>query len=87
MTAALFAGGVANAVHARDVATAVLSAPQPFEPLTASEQLLHGLALLVAEGPVAGTPVARQALEKFRGSSTTTQECNLSNYLVLAQVS
>ena len=50
MTAALFAGSQTNAIHARDVARAVLAAPQPGGPVTASDQLLHGLALLVARG-------------------------------------
>ncbi|MCW2644259.1 MAG: LuxR family transcriptional regulator [Pseudonocardiales bacterium] len=74
MKAALFAGNLTNGVDARDVARAVLAAPQPLEPPAASDLLLQGLALLVAEGPVAGTPVARQALEKFRGNSITTDE-------------
>ena len=74
ITAALFAGKLAIGVHARDVASAVLAAPQPPGPPSASDQLLQGLALLVAEGPAAGTPVSKQGLEQFRGNSVTTQE-------------
>jgi DNA-binding CsgD family transcriptional regulator len=74
MTAALFAGKLANAVHARDVAEAILAAPHRREASRASERLLQGLALLVAEGPGAGTPVSRQALELFRGEAVTTDE-------------
>ena len=60
--------------HARDVAKAVLAAPQPPGPPSASDLLLQGLALLVAEGPAAGTPVSRQALEAFRGDDVGTEE-------------
>jgi DNA-binding CsgD family transcriptional regulator len=74
MTAALFAGSQTNGIHARDVARAVLAAPQPGGPVTASDQLLHGLALLVAEGPASGTPVAQQALERFHANSVTPEE-------------
>jgi DNA-binding CsgD family transcriptional regulator len=74
MTAALFAGKLTDGVHARDVARAVLAAPQVLAPVTASDQLLHGLALLVADGPAVGTPAAQKALEEFRGDAITTQE-------------
>ena len=74
ITAALFAGNLADGGHARDVARAALAAPQPIGTLGASDQLLKGLALLVAEGPAAGTPVTKQALEVFRGNSVTTEE-------------
>jgi DNA-binding CsgD family transcriptional regulator len=74
ITAALFAGNLANGGHARDVARAALAAPQGVGTLSASDQLLKGLALLVAEGPAAGTPVTKQALEVFRGSTITTEE-------------
>jgi hypothetical protein len=70
----LFAGKLANTVHARDVAEAILAAPHRSEASRASERLLQGLALLVAEGPGAGTPVSRQALELFRGEAVTTDE-------------
>ncbi|MGA7419264.1 MAG: hypothetical protein WBW80_14815, partial [Acidimicrobiales bacterium] len=66
MTAALFAGKLASSGNARDVAKAVLAAPHPPGPPSASDLLLQGLALLVAEGPVDGTPVFRQAPDAFR---------------------
>jgi DNA-binding CsgD family transcriptional regulator len=74
ITAALFAGQLANAGHARHVARAVLAAPQPPGPLSASSLLLQGLALLVAEGPMVGTPVSRKALEAFQSDAIGTEE-------------
>jgi DNA-binding CsgD family transcriptional regulator len=74
ITAALFAGNLATGGHAREVARAVLAAPQPPEPLSGSDLLLQGLALLVAEGPKAGTSIAKQALEAFRGDAIGTEE-------------
>jgi DNA-binding CsgD family transcriptional regulator len=74
ITAALFAGKLASSGNARDVAKAVLAAPHPPGPPSASDLLLQGLALLVAEGPVAGTPVFRQALEAFRSDTVGTEE-------------
>jgi DNA-binding CsgD family transcriptional regulator len=67
ITAAIFAGKLANLGQAREIAEAVLAAPQPVGPPRASDLLLQGLALLVAKGPRVGTPVARRALEAFRG--------------------
>jgi DNA-binding CsgD family transcriptional regulator len=74
ITAALFAGKLADGGHARDVAKAVLAAPRPIGPPSVSDLLLQGLALLVAEGPRVGTPVAKQALEAFRGDAVGTEE-------------
>jgi DNA-binding CsgD family transcriptional regulator len=74
ITAALFAGSLANGGHARDVARAVLAARQPQGPPSASDLLLRGLALLIAEGPAAGTPITKQALEAFRGDTVGTEE-------------
>ena len=74
ITAALFAGKLASSGNARDVAKAVLAAPHPPGPPSASDLLLQGLALLVAEGPVAATPVFRHALEAFRSDTLGTEE-------------
>jgi DNA-binding CsgD family transcriptional regulator len=72
--AGIFAGEMANGARARDVARAALAAPQPSGPPRASDLLLHALALLIAEGPVAGTPAAKQALEAFRANSVNAEE-------------
>jgi hypothetical protein len=74
ITAALFAGKLANGGWSRDVAKAVLAAPQPLGQRSASDLLLQGLALLVAEGPAAGTPVAKQALAAFGRDAVGTEE-------------
>jgi DNA-binding CsgD family transcriptional regulator len=74
ITAAIFAGRLATAGHARDVARAILASPQPLGPPCASDLLLQSLALLVAEGPGVGTPVAKQALETFRSDAVGTEE-------------
>jgi DNA-binding CsgD family transcriptional regulator len=74
ITAALFAGNLATGGNAREVARAVLAAPTPPEPRSGSDLLLQGLALLVAEGPKAGTSVSKQALEAFRGDGIGTEE-------------
>jgi DNA-binding CsgD family transcriptional regulator len=74
ITAALFAGKLASSGNARDVAKAVLAAPHPAGPPSASDLLLQGLALLVAEGPAAATPVSRQALKAFRSETVGTEE-------------
>jgi DNA-binding CsgD family transcriptional regulator len=74
ITAALFAGNLAEGGHAREVARAVLAAPQPPEPLGGTDLLLRGLALLVAEGPGAGTSVSKRALDAFRGDAISTEE-------------
>ena len=74
IAAALFAGNLARSGNARDVAKAVLAAPHPPGPPSASDRLLQGLALLVTEGPVVGTPVFRQALEAFRSDTVGTEE-------------
>jgi DNA-binding CsgD family transcriptional regulator len=75
ITAALFAGRLAGGDDARDVATAVLAAPPPPGPPGASGLLLQGLALLIADGPAAGTPVVKQALEAFHSDVVGTEEC------------
>lgn len=74
MTAALFAGRLANGCSARDVAKAALAAPHPLGPARASDLLLDGLARLIAEGAASGTAVLRQALDAFRGQAIGTQE-------------
>ena len=74
ITAAIFAGKLGSAGHARDVAAAALAVPQPLGPPNASDLLLRGLALLVAEGPRVGTPVARQALDAFRSDAVGDEE-------------
>jgi DNA-binding CsgD family transcriptional regulator len=74
LTAAIFAGrlGAADA-DARGVARAACDAPLPATP-RAVDRLLHGLAQLITEGHVAGTPILRDALTEFRGDEISTDE-------------
>jgi DNA-binding CsgD family transcriptional regulator len=64
LTAALYTGRLAGAVDARQVARAALAAPQTAPPRPV-DLLLDGLATLIADGPAAGTPRLRQAVEAF----------------------
>ena len=75
VTASLFAGQLASeGGHAREVARAVLAAPQPKGPADAFDLLLRSLALLVAEGPKVGTALSKRALEAFLGDDVSTEE-------------
>jgi DNA-binding CsgD family transcriptional regulator len=74
MTAALFAGHFAENGQAREVARSVLRTQVKADRPTGSSLLLEALALLVAEGPRAGTPAARRAFEVFRGDAIGTEE-------------
>lgn len=74
ITAALFAGRLGSGGSAREPAMAVLTVMQQLGPISASDLLLQGLALLIAEGPGAGTPVSKQALAAFRGDAVSTTE-------------
>jgi DNA-binding CsgD family transcriptional regulator len=65
LQAALFAGRLGGEADARQVAAAARAArptvPAPRPP----DRLLEGLALLITEGPAAGTPILRDALIAF----------------------
>jgi DNA-binding CsgD family transcriptional regulator len=74
LTAAIFAGRLANGASAVDVAKAAQSAPPPSGPCGASDLLLDGLAQLITDGPSAGTPALKRALEQFRGDDVSTDE-------------
>ena len=64
LTAALFTGRLARTGYTQEVARAALAAPVAFNPRPV-DRLLDGLATLIADGPVAGTPRLREALEAF----------------------
>jgi DNA-binding CsgD family transcriptional regulator len=74
ITAALFAGKMADTSHARDVAKAVLAMRKPLGPPKVSDLLLQSLALSVVKGPAIGTPIAKRALEAFRSNTVSTEE-------------
>jgi DNA-binding CsgD family transcriptional regulator len=74
MSAAIFAGRLAGESRVESVARAVLAADWPSGEPTASGLLLEGLALLVAEGPARGAPVAQRALAAFLDEGLSTEE-------------
>jgi DNA-binding CsgD family transcriptional regulator len=64
-TAALAAGRLGSSGGIRQVAGVALAAPPASRPLPASDLLLEGLALLIADGPAAGTPLVQRAVRAF----------------------
>jgi DNA-binding CsgD family transcriptional regulator len=74
LTAALFAGRLAGAAEARHVAAAARAAPLPAPPPQPADLLLDGLAVLITDGPAAGTPLLRKALAAFDRDESGTKE-------------
>jgi DNA-binding CsgD family transcriptional regulator len=65
LSAALFAGRLADSCGAREVAAAVRAFIAPASPPAAADLLLDGLARMITEGPSSGTPALREALRAF----------------------
>jgi DNA-binding CsgD family transcriptional regulator len=74
LTAAVFAGRLGGECDARRVAAAARAAPAASPPPRAADLLLDGLALLITDGPAAGTPLVRTALHAFHGDGIGTEE-------------
>jgi DNA-binding CsgD family transcriptional regulator len=74
LTAALFAGRLAGGAAARAVAEAAHAASTSSAQPRASDFLLDGLAMLITEGPAAGAPTLRRALDAFAGDQAATEE-------------
>jgi len=74
LSAALFAGRLAGAWGAREVAAAAQALPEPPMPPAASDLLLDGLARMITEGPATGTPAVREALRAFGGADNQADE-------------
>jgi DNA-binding CsgD family transcriptional regulator len=74
LTAALFAGRLGGPGDARHVATAARAAPPSAPPPRAADLLLDGLAVLICEGPAAGTPILGKALRAFHSDQIGTEE-------------
>jgi DNA-binding CsgD family transcriptional regulator len=74
LTAALFAGRLAGAADARHVAAAARAAPLPAPPPRVADLLLDGLAVLITDGPAAGTPLLRKAFAAFDRDDSGTDE-------------
>jgi DNA-binding CsgD family transcriptional regulator/tetratricopeptide (TPR) repeat protein len=73
-TAAVLAGRLSRGADVAEVSRAARLAPRPSAPPRAPDLLLDGLALLVTEGRVAGTPLLKQSLSAFRGQDISTEE-------------
>jgi len=74
LSAALFAGRLAGAWGAREVAAAAQALPEPPMPPAASDLLLDGLARMITEGPATGTPAVREALRAFGSADNQADE-------------
>ncbi len=64
-TTALAAGRLGPPGGIRQVADAALAAPPAGRPLPATDLLLDGLGLLIAEGPAAGAPLVKRVISAF----------------------
>jgi DNA-binding CsgD family transcriptional regulator len=74
LSAALFAGRLAGAWGAREVAAAAQALPESPMPPAASDLLLDGLARMITEGPATGTPAVREALRAFGSADNQADE-------------
>ncbi len=74
LSAAIFVGRLASGAGLLEVAAAALASPRPSRPPQASDLLLDGLALLVAEGYAAGTRTLRRALDAFLADEISEPE-------------
>ncbi|MER7251220.1 AAA family ATPase [Kribbella sp. NPDC000426] len=74
LTAALFAGRLASRPGPSDVAQAARRAPSSAARLRRGDVLLHGVAVLFAEGYPAAAPLLRRATEVFDSSELTLEE-------------
>jgi len=73
-SAALFAGGLAEAPTLHDVSSAVKDAPEPAQPPRASDLLLDGFALVFTSGRRAATATLRRATRAFSGGAASAEE-------------
>jgi hypothetical protein len=74
LTAALFAGQLAGKSNARAIAKLALAARRSARTRRPVDDLLDGLALMITEGPTAGTPVLQRAIDAFCGSDIADEE-------------
>ncbi|MEA2383706.1 MAG: hypothetical protein QOH72_3677 [Solirubrobacteraceae bacterium] len=74
LTAALFAGRLGRDCDARQVAAAARAAPASADPPRPTDRLLDGLTELITQGPAAGTPILREALNAFHSDAIEGEE-------------
>ena len=72
--AALFAGRLAVTGDLLEVSRAVRALPPPAHPARPVDLVLHGLALLVTDGPAAAAPTLRRAASTFADADIAVEE-------------
>ena len=72
--AAMFAGYLAGAGDLAEVARAARALPPPADPPRLADQLLDGLARLVADGGAAAAPALRQAASAFASGDRSAED-------------
>jgi DNA-binding CsgD family transcriptional regulator len=81
LTAAMFAGRLAEGGGLREAGVAARAAPPSSQPLRGSDLLLNGLATRFTEGYAAGAPTLQQALSAFRHQTAPQDEENRWRWL------
>jgi DNA-binding CsgD family transcriptional regulator len=74
LAAATYAGRLAKGDGLLEVAEAVRAAPHSGQPLSVSELLIDGQAVLITEGPRAAAPILKRALSAFAGDGVSNDE-------------
>jgi DNA-binding CsgD family transcriptional regulator len=74
LVAALFSSHLAVDGGAQVVAEAVRAVRRPKGPMLAADLLLDGLALFITDGYKLGTPVLKEALDRFQGDEVGVEE-------------
>ena len=82
--AAMFAGYLAGAGDLAEVSRAVLALPPSADPPRLGDQLLNGLARLVADGAAAAAPALRQAARAFASEDSLALDGLRSGWLAQA---
>ena len=81
LSAAMFAGRLAEGGGLREAGVAARAAPPSSQPLRGSDLLLNGLATRFTEGYAAGAPTLQQALSAFRRQTAPQDEENRWRWL------
>jgi len=74
ISAAQFAGPLAEGAGVLEAATAARAAPAPVEAPRPADLLLDGLAAWFTEGPASGAPLVKRALSAFRGDDLPSED-------------
>jgi DNA-binding CsgD family transcriptional regulator len=74
LTAAMYAGRLAQGCTPREVGEAVIAAPDAPQPPGPADLLLDGLAVLTTAGHAAAAPALKAAVKAFRGGDVSVEE-------------